>query len=321
MSRARRAAPLLPLLVTALVPALAAAQPPPGAPPGPRVWNHVRFAGDREVRVRTAWQSSSPGAEAEVTLRVAGRPGQLELHRGPAIVTDVAADGDRVLVAMSEMAPGGSLHLALVEVPADGPPRVVARRRARIGERRWTPTAVATTATPDGFAVLWQAQSFQGRGRGGQARTLLARVGEDGGWSRRPSTVPVPWAIAGLVWNGGGYHLALYYDGSQPNQTRLCMVTLTEAGQPEQHPWWASRPGMVDEVQLVRDGEQILAVYRGGPSGMQLLSRDVRPVGAWGQDVGAATDRGRIGADEEFALRVDGGAVQVVRRDDAELSR
>jgi hypothetical protein len=43
-----------------------------------------------------------------------------------------------------------------------------------------------------------------------------------------------------MEWNGRGYHLALYYDGTTYGQTRLRLVTLSAAGRPEQHPWWVS---------------------------------------------------------------------------------
>lgn len=294
------------LLLTWLLGPLSAA-----AQPGPREWNHVRFAAESEVRVRTAWDG---GARATVHLAVAGRQGRLELHDGPAVATDVATSEDLALVAMSEMSTGGSLHLALVEIPEEGAPTVRARRTARMGDRRFAPSAVVAAATPEGFTVLWQAQSFGPTGRGG-ARTMMGTLRTDGQWRSRPREVPVPWAIADAVWNGAGYHLALYFDGAQPNQTRLCMVTLSEAGQPEQHPWWESRPGLVDEVQMVRLGERIVAAYRGGPRGLELRSRDVHQVRTWGQEVEGHSDLGRIGANEEFVLRVRGDELDVVRRE------
>ena len=282
----------------------AGAQPPP--PMGAREWNHVRFAGESEVRVRTAWEAG--GGSAKVTLSVPGRA-PVELHDGAQVFTAVATRGSVVFAAVTELSPGGELSLSTVDLAGDGRRRELTARFP--GGRTLIPSTVIATPDADGFTVLWQALAANDL-RG--ATTVMMRVRADGSWIDRPREVAVPWALADIAWNGRGYHLALYFDGQGPSETRLSMVTLSADGAPEQHPWWASQPGLVDEVQLVRAGDRIVAVYRGGREGTELRRRDVTDVGQWGGNVAPGATEGRITRAEEYVAVERAGRVVVERR-------
>lgn len=281
----------------------ASGQPPPQM--GPRAWNLVRFAGENEVTVRTTW--APDGQSGEVMLLAAGR-GSIALYRGGRAITAVATSGATVLAAITEI-DGARTHLVLVDLATDGPPRRLTTESP--GGSAVTPSAVVATSDDRGFTVLWQgivAAQFRA------ARTAMMRIGRDGEWIERPRQVEVPWALADVAWNGRGYHVALYFDGQSPNETRLCMVTLSAAGVPEQHPWWASRPGLVDEARLVRVGDRIVAIYRAGETGTELRRRDVTEPGVWGNDGGPGALVGRIARGEEMLVRVADGSVRVERR-------
>ncbi len=299
------------LVGLALCPAVAAAQEP-------NVFTQVRFAGGREVHVETAWAGVEPGSGGRVTLRVPGERTERPIHAGGRAASAVATRGATVLVAVTELRPRADLRLALFDLDR-GPRAEPVELRAPLPDGPgFIPSAVVACEDADGFTVLWQAISARGTREG---RTWMARVSADGRWVRRPAAVAVPWAIGAVAWNGAGYHLALFFDGASPGQTRLCLVTLTPEGQPEQHPWWASRPGLVDEVQLVAAGGRIVAAYRAGPDGAELRSRDVTVPGQWGREVESPRAHGPVAADEEFVLVAQGGEPHLVRRTAADLSR
>jgi len=145
------------------------------------------------------------------------------------------------------------------------------------------------------------------------ARALVARAGRRptfGGaaeHARGAREVAVPWSLAAAIDNGHGFHLALIYPGDA-NGMRLSMVAVDTNGRPEQHPDWSSRPGMIDDVHLVRHGAAIVAFYRGGDGGDRLLERDVTRIGSWGQNPPAARDHGRLRQSEAILIRVHDGA-------------
>src|SRR5204862_2535813 len=89
---------------------------------------------------------------------------------------------------------------------------------------------------------------------------------------------------AAIAPNGPGYHPARFFDGAAPGQTRLSFVTLGADGRPEQHPWWVSKPELVDDVQLVPIAGGVTAFFRGGAAGHALASVDVTSVGTWGTE-------------------------------------
>ncbi len=83
-----------------------------------------------------------------------------------------------------------------------------------------------------------------------------------------------------------------------------------ETLRPQEHPWWASRPGLIDEGQLFVRGERVTALYRGGPDGERLLQVDVS-AGSWGREAEAPRPRGRLGPEGVFGGRLDGEQLAV----------
>jgi len=288
--------------------------------PGAMTWRYVRFADRTEVRVDNTWAAQAGGADrtGRVTVGTTSQTRPIQVHEGPAVVTAVATRGNTVLVAMVHAGARSFARLVLADIGPDG--RLAAREAIDAPRRNdgdFAPASVVACPDPEGFTVLWQEPSA--RDPRSDVRTYMARIASDGSWLQRPAVVEVPWALAAIAHNGHGYHLALYFD-TEAGVTRVCLVTLTAAGVPEQHPWWASAAGPTDEVQLAVRGDRVLAFYRGGPGGDRLLSADVTAVGQWGAEPGAARAQGEIRRDQEFALRqVGGGEPEIVRRSIAEL--
>lgn len=293
---------------------LLAAQPARAQVGEPQVWSTLRFSGEHPVVLHNRW---APGAAKKTGgVRLVTSAGQVRLPGDGFVRTAMAVREQQVLVAVAQGGARPSVRLALVELGADGAPGqprvIVAPRQAQAGYR---PAAVVACADPQGFTVLWQEQRLDAQGGRPDARSYLARLDPKGNWLVKPKTVAVPWALGAIVHNGKGYHLALYFDGGGAAHTRLCGVTLSAAGQPEQHPWWASAQLAIDEVQLVRLGGSIQAFFRGGSSGSELWSTELTTPGQWGAEPGAATSRGTVGAAEEFTVRAKAsGQPEIVRR-------
>ena len=274
-----------------------------------------RALGDGVIAVETT--ASSDGAHrGTVTLRrldgrlaPAGAP--VAVYSGPEVGTAMAVrDGAAAILLF-----GGSarpfVKVALVDL---GSRAVRVVDLARTAGPDYAPTAAVACADADGFTLLWQEQK---RGdRGAEARSTLARVKADGAVRAAPAAVPVPWSLAAIVDDGRGYTLAVNFDGAAPDQTRLCFVTLTRDGRPEQHPWWGSRPDVVNDVQLVIAGGRVTAVYRGGArSGSLLAVVADRDTGKWGVEAPPSRPlAARLAPDAPFAVRVKDGGVEIVKR-------
>jgi len=289
----------LTLATMMLAPGLAAAD---GAPPQ----SILRFAGRERVRLEAP--SSNEHSQRLVVRFGSGPP--TEIHRGPPVLAKLAVHDDAAAVAM--VAPGAAptIEIAVLSVPAEGAaPRVVKATAPWKGTADHALFAGVGTGDAEGFTFLWQEV-----GTDRSAVTHFARVRTDGTWLERPRVVEIPWSLAAIAPNGHGYHLALFFDGSQPGQTRLSFVTLARDGRPEQHPWWVSRPERVEDVQLFPIAGGVTAFYRGGTDGLALRSVDVTAVGTWGTEPAAPTSRGAIAEDERYALRKNGdGKAEVVR--------
>lgn len=178
---------------------------------------------------------------------------------------------------------------------------------ARPGKRYDLPFAMAMTPTPTGFTVFFQEIEAQNTN---EAHTYMQKLDKDGALDGKLAEVRVPWWIGDAAWNGKGYHLALYYAASMDG-ARLSMVSLTEAGVPEQHPDWASAPGQLSDVHLVADGKRILAYYRGGRIGDRLHLTDVTTIGQWGGNTQAAKDLGALAATQAIAIDAKGKPLRV----------
>ncbi|MBW2525223.1 MAG: hypothetical protein JRI23_13650 [Deltaproteobacteria bacterium] len=276
-----------------------------------QVWRTLRQAGAHALVLETAWGGSGPDAAGAVTLLAGKR--RTRLARGGFFRTDVATRGNHALVAVASGGAQRRIVLALVSIAEDGTaekPRLV--EVPSPGGDRGTPTAIIACADPAGFTVLWQElTSAQSR----DAVTFLARIDPSGRWLVRPKQVPVPWSLGAIVHHQGGYHLAIFFDGASPDQTRLCTVRLTAAGQPREHPWWSSAPQLIDEVQLLSSGGRVHAYFLGGPDGATLKSTDLTDVRQWGHQPPAAQSHGKLGADQEFTLRpAANGTPEIVRK-------
>jgi hypothetical protein len=277
-----------------------------------RTTTFLRFAGKTEILIRSRWSKPARGnaATASVELELGGSKKPVELYKGKTVRADVATRPGSVLVALIHGGAAPTIRFALADVSGKNP-KLASVKVARPTDTERRPASVVACGDPQGFTVLWQEESI--RDPNADVKTYFCRVAPDGTLIEKPRLVAVPWALAGLVHNGHGYHLGLFYDGAQPGQTRLAMVTLNDKGAPEQHPWWATAPGDLADVQLVAVGGRVTAFFRGGPSAEDLESTDVTAVGQWGREPAAAARHGKISG-ETFGVRVEGGKPSIRRR-------
>lgn len=245
---------------------------------------------------------TSGGKHSGVTLAL-GKGKPVVLYEGEAAATIEPGHG-RLLVAVS-IDSGTPFHIVTVDRGKISKPVALARPN----ERADYPFAVAATATPDGFAVFFQEVETANPN---EAHTYLVELDKTGAVTQQPREVAVPWALAAAAWNGKGYHLGLFYAGGGDG-IRLSMVSLTADGRPEQHPDWASQPGLVSDVHLVARGGHIRAFYRGG-TGDRLYETDVTTIGQWGQVRAKAKDLGAIASSQAIAITANGGATKVKAR-------
>jgi hypothetical protein len=284
---------LVALLATSPTLAAHAQEPPPEPPPDVRA---EIDAGGTEIQIESRW-----GKRAGVRLRV-GKAKPVLLARGGAAAALVSGHG-RVIAAIvrdHQRAP-----FVVFDAADTGKPRASI---ARPGKRRGIPFAVVAAATADGFAVFFQEVQQDDPTAAHTYLALLDKTGEARGAARE---VAVPWALADAIDNGDGYHLALFYPGGSDGM-RLSMVSLSRAGQPQQHPDWASAAGFIADVHLVRRGEAIVALYRGGGGGDRLLESDVTAIRQWGQEPPKARDHGALPFGRVIAVK--GGKPIKVRR-------
>lgn len=315
--------PALLVSLLLMIPCAALAQPDPNGGEA-RDWDDLRPIRGGVLRVRTHWDAVRGPAARTGTVRVErlaadGRTvtATIQLYRGPAVVPALATSDDRAVVTLLHEGPSPFVKVALVEVLPDG--RLSARPTVdvpREGATHTFPSWAVVAADPTGFAILWQETSMTDPNDA--AHSFLGRLARDGTWSVRPHSVEVPWPTAAMAWNGHGWHLALWFGGfggqGGPDGTRVCLVTLSEAGQPEQHPWWVSRPERVGEVQLLRTDAGMEVFWRGGRDGQTLNSVQSTQIGNWGTEPPPAQAHGAIGDAEPFTIREGAaGRIEVVR--------
>jgi hypothetical protein len=248
------------------------------------------------ARVVTSW-----GRKGKATLQVGGAKA-VTLHQGEASGCVVVGHG-RGLVALAIEHPTRPF---LVIPIADGKPgKAVALERPT--KRKDIPFAVAATVTPSGFSLFYQEVQTDDPSA---AHTYLVRLDDQGQPDGPATEIAVPWSLAAAAWNGKGYHLALYYPGDQRGM-RLSMVSLSAAGQPEQHPDWASAPGYIADVHLHAIGTTIRAFYRGGSGGDRLLESDVTAIRSWGSEPPKARDHGALAGHQAIAVSKKGKPTRV----------
>lgn len=269
-------------------------------------------ADDSETRVRAALGAGgdavrltvvSGGKKPGVKLAV-GKGKSLDVYLGEAAATIEAGHG-RVLVAVSIDSKKQPFQI----ITLDGSKVTKPLALARPNERHDVPFAVAATATPDGFTVFFQEVEAS---NANEAHTYMVELDKTGAVTADAREVQIPWALAAAAWNGKGYHLGLLYTGGGDG-VRLSMVSTTKQGAPEQHPDWASAPGLISDVHLVAAGGNVRAVYRGS-MGDRMLETDVTKIGQWGRVAAKAKDLGALAPNMTIAITGKGSARRIVAR-------
>ena len=240
------------------------------------------------------------GKRSTTQLQI-GKAKPVTVHTGEA-AGGLAAGHDKLIVALATDAKTDPFKIVVVT----GDKRGQAITVARPGTRRDHPFAVAATATSDGFTVFFQEVQADDPSA---AHTYLLKLDSDGKPDGEAKEVAVPWSLAAAVDNGAGYHLALIYPG---DGMRISMVSLTPDGAPEQHPDWASPPGFITQVQLVREDKTIRAFYKGGKNNDRIQEIDVTAIRNWGTEPPKAKDHGAIGARQALAI-ANGKPVKISR--------
>jgi hypothetical protein len=300
---------LVAVVVTVAAPSARAERPLADA------WEEWRALGEGVVAARTTLSDPGSGGARRSKVSLARLDKQLAPAGEAIAVYDGAAAstalGVRDGAAAVVLFRGGTqpfVKVAVVDLTTRAVRTIDLDRTAGAG---YAPTTAVVCADPDGFTVLWQEEA---RGNPqAEARSTLARVKADGTLIARPAAVPIPWSLGAIVDDGRGYTLAVNYDGNAPDQTRLCFVTLTRDGNPEQHPWWGSRPSAVDEVQLSSVAGKVTAVFRSGGALLSVVAD--RSAGQWGKEADPSrTVATGLPARAPYALRAGAGGVEVVRR-------
>jgi len=242
------------------------------------------------ARVPLGADAAAPPLTAAVTHAHRDAAARLVYEGDPVATTLVATPDGAAVIAWS--ATKVVVHLVNLGVPATD---AAALRHVELprGLGADSQPFAAVGCMKDGaVAVLW---NEVGRGTGMAARSWLAHVALDGTVSLAAHEVQVPWSLAALTSVADGYELAVRYDGQGPGQTRLCLVHL--AGEtPNEHPWWASPPAMIGDVQLVAQGDAVRIAYA-TPGGVLLSAQ--RATGQWGQEAPASA---RLAAPSAFAV-------------------
>ncbi|MEM9194650.1 MAG: hypothetical protein AAGF12_36060 [Myxococcota bacterium] len=279
-------------------------QPPSTQPPSTRSETRaVSLPNGTVARLDSTF--SLRRAESEVALRVGDRD-PTPLAGDPGAATVLAGHGVVVVAYLVEH----STRPFRVRVAA-GPGFQLGEetRIARPTRRRDFPFAVAIAETPEGFSIFFQ--EVQGDDPSA-AHTYLVMLDAQGRPTGNAREIPVPWSLGAAAWNGRGYHLGLLFPGNGQGM-RLSMVSLSEAGQPEQHPDWASAAGYIADVHLLARSGRIRAFYRGGPGGDRILESDVTEIRGWGSEPPRARDHGRLGASEAILVTGTGSQLRARR--------
>lgn len=320
----------------------AAAQPGPEGPPAPdpgAAWasESMQPDGDGTLVVRTSWAARDARGERRGTVTLhrrdaAGAPrgGTVTVYDGPAPLTALAVRTGMAAIALWRGGARPFVKVVLVDLTATEPSRTLSDRAAigraavavragvrlvtlpRRAPRGYEPLSavIAPDAVADGFVVLHEEM---GPTPEAEAHSTLSVVLRNGRQTAR--VVPIPWGLAAIADAGERYILAVRYDGGSAETTRLCFVTLSREGQPQQHPWWGAPPDAVDEVQLVRTNAPTAtpatwaAVYRGGVGLRHIRAAPVDMAGSWGREAPAPRELGERAPGTPWATRTTDGAL------------
>ncbi len=254
----------------------------------PRITQTVRVAG---VEVDVVVGRGSRGANVQIQTPT----GHRTVYTGRAGFAFAAGGDEGVLLAL--VGAGSGLEAAFVPIQDGQPGPAEPVAIPRVGDADGSPVGASIATVPGGFAVFWQEASGSAPGR--PLRTFLARTDDRGRPLGPAVAVPAPWPIADVAWmpSRGDFYFLLFY--SAGGDTRLAGVHVDgDTLRPMEHPWWASRPGAIDEARLAVIGERVFAVYR---DGSRLFEADVSE-GAWGREVPAPQPRGPIRVDQTIVV-------------------
>lgn len=286
---------------------VAAAQP---APPSPTVFGETHFVGETPVDVVVRWRMAERRIQPQGTVEVRVGERATRVHEGGPAYAWAAANERGVLVAL--VGASASVEVAFVPVVEGRPGSPRAGSVTRLAGADRAPIGAAVAARPDGFAVFWQEASTSNPSATYQ--TFVALFDPEGRPRGGSQAVQAPWPIADVAWlpERGQYYFLVYYGGADPRGTRLCGVHVDGQAQRNlEHPWWASRPGMIDEARLVvGPGDRVIALYRDGG---RLFEIDVSE-GSWGRDPRVhARPHGDLAPDASWGARRRAGAIEVLR--------
>ncbi len=230
------------------------------------------------------------------------------VHDGALVGTTLAVRPGFAGVLLFRGGAGAFAKLAIVDLDKGKIKTVDLPRTAPAG---YGPTTAVACADADGFTVLWQEQGEAV----GAVHSTMARVKTNGDVVMKPTSVAIPWSLGAIIDDGRGFTLAVRYDGQTPDQTRICFVTLTYAGGPEQHPWWGAKPAQVADLQLAMLAGIVQAIYRDvGKGGSVLTVPADKAAGQWGKDPPASKSLTVKNAGAPFGVKVKNGALVIVQK-------
>jgi hypothetical protein len=233
-------------------------------------------------------------------IKLVSKNASLELSKLEGVGTLKTAHGT-TLVAISVDDEKEPFRVALF----DGKKLSKVQKLARPKKASNFPFAIAVTRTPDGFTVFFQEVETA---NANEAHTFMVEIDKEGK-AGDVTEVPIPWALGDAIWNGNGYHLALFYTGEMRG-ARLSMVSATPSGQPQGHPDWATQPSAISDLHLVENDGTIRAIYRGG-AGDHMYATDVTKIGQWGQVTAKTSDLGAFAANTVIAINAKGQPTKV----------
>jgi hypothetical protein len=240
---------------------------------------------------------TSGGKSAGAKLEVGKQ--SFDLAKGELAGTLKTAHG-KTLIALSVDDAKAPFRIYTFDGVAVSKPQLIARPAKQSN----FPFAVVATRTPDGFTVFFQEVETNNPN---EAHTFMVTLDRDGK-AGEAKEVQIPWALADAIWNGAGYHLALFYTGEQRG-ARLSMVSTSATGVPSGHPDWTTEPSAITDVHLVENDGKITAIYRNLD---HANATDVTKIGQWGQVTAKTKDLGALG-NASIAINAKGQLVKVKR--------
>jgi len=106
-----------------------------------------------------------------------------------------------------------------------------------------------------------------------------------------------------VLWGGWG--------AAQAGTARICLVTLSTDGAPQQHPWWAAPFDAVGEIMLLARGDGAMQlVWRSG-DGRTIRLGDASRVLGWGVEPPAPVELAQVDPDAPFAPVARGASIAI----------